>query len=161
SVKASAFAPGETLRAVMGSAPSLPPEFEALELDVTVHFDRPWDRNALEERRPQPRVIDLSSAQVTWGALHLLAAGKLSLDPDGIPNGKIAIKAENWREMLAMAQAAGAVPQQAIDPAERVLGLLAGLGGNPNSLDVQLNFRDGLIALGPLPLGPAPRIFLR
>ncbi|MEM7317494.1 MAG: DUF2125 domain-containing protein, partial [Pseudomonadota bacterium] len=43
SVKASAFAPGETLRAVMGSAPSLPPEFEALELDVTVHFDRPWD----------------------------------------------------------------------------------------------------------------------
>ena len=60
-----------------------------------------------------------------------------------------------------MANASGALPDQAVDPVNRVLGLLAGLSGNPNALDVELGFRDGFVTLGPVPLGPAPRIFLR
>ncbi len=155
------FTPGDDLRRLMRSATTLPQAFETLELDMTTTFTKPWDRSALEQGRPQPEFIDLRLAEVKWGELRLFAAGELEVDAQGIPTGEIAIKAENWRDMIAMANAAGALPDQAVDPVTRALNFMAGLGGNPNALDLQLNFRDGFVALGPLPLGPAPRLILR
>ncbi|WP_037308587.1 DUF2125 domain-containing protein [Ruegeria halocynthiae] len=155
------FTPGDELRELMRSATTLPQAFETLELDLTATFTKPWDRSALEQGRPQPVNIDLRLAEMKWGALRLFAAGELTVDAQGIPTGEIAIKAENWRDMIAMANAAGALPDQAVDPVTRALNFMAGLGGNPNALDLQLNFRDGFVALGPLPLGPAPRLILR
>lgn len=160
-IEAADFTPGEEIRRVLASSTVLPRSFDALTLETTVQFDKQWDRSALEDKRPQPVAIDLKLAELHWGELRLFAAGKLDVDAQGIPTGEIALKAENWREMLAMAEAAGAIPPQAIDPAERVLNMLASLGGNPSTLDVQLNFRDGFVALGPLPIGPAPRLILR
>ncbi len=161
SARIDAFMPGDELRALMRSATTLPQTFETLELDMRATFDRPWDRSALELSRPQPVNIELRLAEMKWGALRLFAAGELDVDPQGIPTGEIAIKAENWRDMIAMANAAGALPDQAVDPVTRALNFMAGLGGNPNALDLQLNFRDGFVALGPLPIGPAPRLILR
>lgn len=160
-VEAQDFAPGDDLRRGLGNVASLPPSFETLQADMTVTFDTVWNRSALELARPQPRQIDLTLAEVKWGALRLFAAGDLTVDETGVPTGEVALKAENWNEMLTLAQAAGALPEQAVEPVSRVLGMLAGLGGNPNALDVKLNFRDGYVALGPIPLGPAPRLFLR
>ncbi len=159
--KVDGFTPGDDLRSLMKSAASLPQAFDTLELDMVATFDKPWDRSALEQSRPQPTQIDLNLAEIKWGELRLFAAGELDVDTQGIPTGEIAIKAENWRDMIAMANAAGALPDQAVDPVTRALNFLAGLGGNPNALDLQLNFRDGFVALGPLPLGPAPRLILR
>ncbi|MEX0329348.1 MAG: DUF2125 domain-containing protein [Ruegeria sp.] len=161
SARIDGFTPGDDLRALMRSATTLPQAFETLELDMTVAFDKPWDRSALEQGRPQPTSVELNLAEMKWGELRLFAAGDLDVDEQGIPTGEIAIKAENWRDMIAMANAAGALPDQAVDPVTRALNFLAGLGGNPNALDLQLNFRDGFVALGPLPLGPAPRLILR
>lgn len=161
SARIDGFTPGDDLRELMRSATTLPQSFETLELDMTTVFDKPWDRSALEQGRPQPTRIDLRLAEMKWGALRLFAAGELDVDAQGIPNGEIAIKAENWRDMIAMANAAGALPDQAVDPVTRALNFMAGLGGNPNALDLQLNFRDGFVAVGPLPLGPAPRLILR
>jgi len=161
SAKIDGFTPGDDLRDLMRSAATLPQAFETLELDMTATFDKAWDRSALEQSRPQPVRIDLRLAEMKWGALRLFAAGELDVDPQGIPTGEIAIKAENWRDMIAMANAAGALPDQAVDPVTRALNFMAGLSGNPNALDLQLNFRDGFVALGPLPLGPAPRLILR
>ncbi len=155
------FTPGDDLRQLMRSATTLPQAFETLELDMTTTFTKPWDRSALEQSRPQPEFIDLRLAEVKWGELRLFAAGELEVDAQGIPTGEVAIKAENWRDMIAMANAAGALPDQAVDPVTRALNFMAGLGGNPNALDLQLNFRDGFVALGPVPLGPAPRLILR
>ncbi|WP_425043387.1 DUF2125 domain-containing protein [Primorskyibacter sp. S87] len=160
-LSAAGFTPGDGLRRLSGSSASLPPSFETLQLRTTVTFDRSWDRSALEESRPQPRRIDLDLAEMKWGALSLFVAGELDVDEQGIPTGELAFKAENWREMLTMAENAGALPPQATAPVSRVLNMLAGLGGNPNSLDVQLNFRDGFVAFGPIPLGPAPRLVIR
>ncbi|NOE24941.1 DUF2125 domain-containing protein [Ruegeria sp. HKCCD6157] len=159
--RADGFTPGEKLRALMHSASSLPQSFETLELDMVTTFDKVWSRSALEDSRPQPVAIDLRLAEIKWGELRLFATGDLDVDAQGIPTGEIAVKAENWRDMIAMANAAGALPDQAVDPVTRGLNFLAGLGGNPNALDLQLNFRDGFVALGPLPLGPAPRLILR
>ena len=154
------FAPGERLRRLMGSD-NLPDTFDALEMQMDVAFDRPWDRRALEERRPQPRRLDLRLTEIAWGPLRISAAGGFDVDEAGVPEGKISIRAENWREMLRMAQAAGALPEAAVQSAERALGFLAGLGGNREAIDVQLNVTGGVVALGPLPLGPAPRLILR
>ncbi|WP_170516615.1 DUF2125 domain-containing protein [Ruegeria atlantica] len=161
SAQADGFTPGDDLRELMRSATTLPQAFETLELDLTATFDKAWDRSALEQSRPQPVKLDLGLAEMKWGALRLFATGELDVDPQGIPTGEIAIRAENWRDMIAMANAAGALPDQAVDPVTTTLNFLAGLGGNPNALDVQLNFRDGFVAMGPIPLGPAPRLILR
>lgn len=159
--RADAFTPGDGLRRITRSTDKLPRSFDTLVLDMTVAFDRPWDRTALEDSRPQPRAIALKLIEAQWGDLRLKAAGDLSIDESGVPTGAISLQAENWREMLSMAEAAGAIPAQAVDPAERVLSMMAGLGGNPATLDVRLNFRDGFVAVGPIPLGPAPRFILR
>ncbi|CAD0183831.1 hypothetical protein RUESEDTHA_00706 [Ruegeria sp. THAF57] len=161
SARIDGFTPGDDLRDLMRSATTLPQSFETLEFDMTTTFDKVWDRSALEQSRPQPVKIDLHLAEMKWGALRLFATGQLNVDNQGIPTGEIAIKAENWRDMVAMANAAGALPDQAVSPVTRALNFMAGLGGNPNALDMQLNFRDGFVALGPLPLGPAPRLILR
>jgi hypothetical protein len=160
-IDATEFAPGLSLRRAISSSTALPDSFETLRLEMSVTFDRAWDRLALEERRPQPRRIELRLADAHWGELRLRAAGVLDVDDQGIPTGDVTIKADNWREMLQMAQAARALSPQAAQGAERVFGMLAGLGNNPEALEVRLSFRDGVVAIGPLPLGPAPRIVLR
>jgi len=160
-VDAGGFTPGPNLRQLIHSTDGLPETFDALKLDMTIGFDRQWDISALEQSRPQPLKIDVKLADVQWGALRILAAGTVTADARGYPLGAITIKADNWREMLAMAEASGAMPTRAVGPAEKVLGMLAGLGGNPNALDVQLNFRDGFVALGPFPLGPVPQMVIR
>ncbi len=160
-IRAEGFSPGDGLRKLASATDALPPAFEALSVDMEVTFDRAWDRRALEERRPQPVAVDLNLLKVQWGELRLMAAGRVTVDGQGVPTGEITLKAENWREMLAMANAAGRLPPSAVSTAERALTMLSRLGGNPRALDVQLNFRDGFVALGPIPLGPAPRLILR
>ena len=160
-LQADGLRPGRAVRQVMGAAPDVPDQFDTLVVDMDVQFDRAWDRQALEERRPQPRKISLRQAEAHWGPMRLRAAGDLDVDAQGVPSGALNLRAENWRQMLHMARVSQAMPHQAVDAAEQVLGMLAGLGGNPEDLDIQINFRNGFVALGPLPLGPAPRLVLR
>ncbi|MEP3331791.1 DUF2125 domain-containing protein [Sedimentitalea sp.] len=160
-VDAPQFVPGAALRRFVRSSAALPDSFETLGLDMKVRFDRPWDRRALEDRRPQPVAIDLKLAQAKWGALALFAAGQVTVDGNGVPTGELSIKAENWRDMLTIAQGSGAVPEYAIGPTERVLDLLSNMSGNSETLDVNLTLRNGMVKLGPFPLGPAPYIYLR
>ncbi|PCJ09071.1 MAG: hypothetical protein COB16_05875 [Rhodobacteraceae bacterium] len=160
-ISAADFTPGTALRRLLAVTDTLPDSFETLVLDMEVTFDTAWDRTALELRRPQPRHIELKLADAHWGALRIKATGTLDVDEAGRPTGVMFLKVENWRQMLEMAEGAGALPANARNGIERVLGLFAGLGGNPSDLDTQLNFRDGYVALGPIPLGPAPRLILR
>ncbi len=140
---------------------ALPPALERVELDMNVTFDRPWDLDAVEQLRPQPREIDLSLAKAEWGALRLAATGKITVDAIGQPKGSVSIKAEQWRDMLRVAVAAGALPEAVAQSVERALGLVANLSGRPDSLNVTLDFRDGRMFLGPVPIGAAPVVRLR
>ncbi len=140
---------------------ALPPALERVELDMNVTFDRPWDLDAVEKLRPQPREIDLSLVKAEWGALRLAATGKITVDAIGQPKGSVSIKAEQWRDMLRVAVAAGALPEAVAQSVERALGLVANLSGRPDSLNVTLDFRDGRMFLGPVPIGAAPVVRLR
>jgi hypothetical protein len=83
------------------------------------------------------------------------------VDEAGVPEGALAIRAENWREMVAMAVRAGLIPEQMQGTFEGLLGVVAGLSGDPEVIDADLSFSNGRMFLGPLPVGPAPRLILR
>lgn len=150
-----------TLRAILDPAGTLPDRLDAATLDATLAFDRPWDRYAIERARPQPRRIELRLAEARWGGLELAAAGTLDVGPGGIPEGKITIKARNWRQMLRMARDAGAIPPGLAGRLEQGLELISGLSGNSRTLDIPLTFSGGNVSIGILPIAPAPRMILR
>ncbi|WP_245776414.1 DUF2125 domain-containing protein [Thalassovita taeanensis] len=160
-VTADDLAPPLDFRTRIDAQGALPRTLAALRADLTVSFDRQWDRSAIEQSRPQPTALTLKLAEARWGELELLAAGELEIDTQGRPMGRLTVKARNWREMIQMAVAAGALSQGIGDQIENALGMLAGLSGNPKTLDVPLDFRRGLIFLGPLPVGTAPIVRLR
>ena len=151
----------DALLARLGQRVALPEAMDSLRIDADVTFDRPWDLDAIERARPQPRRIALRLAEAAWGPLGLAATGELTVDPQGVPTGTLSLKAENWRDMLRLAVAAGALGEGMAATAERGLGLIANLSGRPDTLNVSLEFRDGGTFLGPVPLGPAPRLILR
>ncbi|GGX53722.1 hypothetical protein GCM10007385_22340 [Tateyamaria omphalii] len=158
---ADTFTPGAATRRGLRLPENFPRAFDSLQLRADVTFDQPWDRRALDQRRPQPRVVDLHLVEAIWGDMKFNLSADLTVDVQGVPTGTIAIQAENWRDMLDMSEAAGLLPTQLRGQAEGVLQALAGASGNENTLDVELSVRDGAIRLGFIPLAPAPRLILR
>jgi len=139
----------------------LPETLTSFRADATLDFTKPWDISALEDSRPQPTQIKLHRAEAEWGQLKLAAAGALSIDRTGTPTGTLTLKARNWRDILALATAAGALPQSLAPQIEQGLSLLAGLSGNSETLDIPLTFSGGYIKIGPIPVAPAPRLFIQ
>jgi hypothetical protein len=139
----------------------LPDQLERARADVTMSFDATWDIDALQTARPQPTQIDIKLIEARWGQLELQIAGSLSVDAKGIPTGQVTIKADNWRDILTLVSASGFVPQQLLRPIEQGLSLVAGLSGRTNSLDLPLDFANGRMLLGPIPIGKAPVLRLR
>lgn len=159
--RAAPFTPGPPLRDRLRVPDSWPRSFDTLVVEMAVTFDRPWDLAAIEGLRPQPRRIDLSVAEASWGALLLRATADLAVDEAGVPEGNVSLQARNWRVMLDLAEAAGRLPPGLRPQVERVLFALAGASGNPDAIDVTLSLGNGMISLGFLPLAPAPRLILR
>ncbi|TMM55483.1 DUF2125 domain-containing protein [Sulfitobacter sabulilitoris] len=160
-IVAEGFRPGDLPRARLRVPRDWPLRFDSLKARMDATFDRRWDRRAIEDARPQPRSLDLNLLEAVWGDLRIKAAGTLTIDAEGVPDGTVSVQAENWRDLLDLADAAGLLPGPVRSQVERALGTLAGLTGNPDTLDVQLNVRNGFVAAGFLPLGPAPRLILR
>lgn len=158
---AEGLSPALDWRVRLDPAGKLPEQFDALQTDITVEFDKPWDRSAIEVARPQPRRIDIRLAEARWGRLELQAAGEVSVDRDGFPEGEIVIKARNWRDILNMAVASGTLPEGFAETLEDALSLISQMAGNPQTLDIPLRFSGGKVRLGPVPLGTAPVLRLR
>jgi hypothetical protein len=76
------------------------------------------------------------------------------VDAAGIPEGAIAIRAENWREMVAMTVRAGLIPEQMQGTVEGLLGVVAGLSGDPGVIDADLGFRTGACSSARCPSAP-------
>lgn len=159
--KADGFSPALDWRVQIDPNGTLPDTLDALSADLTVDFDAPWDINAIQTARPQPRKINLRLAEARWGQLELQAAGEMTVDAAGIPEGEITIKARNWREILKLAVETGAIPEAFAGSLEDGLSLMSQLAGNPKTLDIPLGLRGGRVLLGPVPIGPAPRLVLR
>lgn len=139
----------------------LPDRISGFSTDLVATFDKPWDRTAIEQARPQPTNLRVRLAEGRWGDLLLQAAGEVDVTPEGWPEGEITLKARNWREIVSILRSAGALPESLASSVESGLGMMARLKGNPDTLDIPLGFGGGRMWLGPVPLGPAPRLRLR
>jgi hypothetical protein len=139
----------------------LPPAIDALRLDATLVFDRPWDRLAIEGDNPVLEQVRIADATATWGELDLRARGTLKADEHGFAEGEVEVRARNWREMIEVAEAGGALPPALAAALRSGLGLVAALSGDRNSLTVPLAFEDGRTRLGPIEIGDAPRLARR
>ncbi|AHM04297.1 High-affinity K+ transport system, ATPase chain B [Roseibacterium elongatum DSM 19469] len=153
--------PPGPMAALLDPAGVLPQRIGTVTYRARMAFDRPWDLRAIEERRPQISQIALEDMSAQWGDMLFRATGAVDVDAAGQPEGDIAVRAENWQSMVELAVNAGAIPQQLQGSIEAVLGMVAGLSGRPENIDATLSFRDGRVFLGPLPLGPAPRLILQ
>ena len=139
----------------------LPDTVDRLRLDADLGFTKPWDRSAIEVARPQITDIDLTDLSAEWGSVKFRAAGALTVDAAGVPEGVVTVRAEDWRKLLEMAQTTGLLPEPFVPTVERALQLLAAFSGRPDTIDTELTFSDGLISIGPVPIGPAPRFVIR
>lgn len=152
----SELAPGEDFLSLVRGVSNLPETIGAASIEATIGFNAPWDRYAIERERPQPRHVTLDALSAEWGALRLAAQGDFDVDQDGVPAGEVEIKATNWREMIAVANAAGALSDEWANRLTRALEIVARLNGDPETLQVTLGFRNGLMFLGAVPIGVAP-----
>lgn len=155
------FAPGERPRAVLRLPEDWPRIFESLAAEATVTFDVPIDRRTLEDRRPQPQVVDIRRIEAHWGDMRFLATGSVTRDAQGFAEGAVTVKAENWQRMLDLAERSGVLPADFRPQVEGMLRGLASGTGSTNDLDVTLRFEGGMTRIGFLPLGPAPSLVIR
>lgn len=153
--------PADEIARLLDPTGILPNAIPVVRSEAMVSFDRPWDIGAIETMRPQPTRVELTEARAEWGALMLRLSGAVDIDAEGRPTGEVAIRAQNWPEMLAMAERAGLLPAGMRQTAESALGFLAGLSGRREDLDVTLRLDQGFVFLGPLPIGEGPRLRLR
>jgi hypothetical protein len=158
--EASRVEPPAPALAIIDPKGRLPPTIDLLALDATLGFDAPWDRFAIERRRPQPTALDLRRLKASWGQLDLEASGALEVDAEGIPSGELQVRLENWREMVEIGVAAGLIPEDVAGNLESGFELLA-TDQDPETVELPLGFHLGFVTLGPVPLGPAPRLAIR
>jgi hypothetical protein len=151
----------DALRQTLDPARLLPDVVEGMVASANVTFSAPWDRLALEVARPQVTAIDLADLTAQWGGIQLRAAGAVTVDTEGVPDGRVMVKITNWRDLLQVAGNAGLIPAPVMPTVERAFEILAGLSGPKDTLDVPLAFAKGVVSFGPVPLGPAPRIVIR
>lgn len=122
-------------------------------LDAKVGFTAPWDRYTIQGPYPQPTTIDIKNFDLQWDALSFSAHGKLDIAADGQARGTIQLETENWRGIVELAQANGALSPDNRALAESSLNVLSGGG---DALSAPLSFQDGMMLLGPVPIGKAP-----
>lgn len=146
------------LRAAADPEGAQPPALDWLRLNGRLTLDRPLDRHA-GAASPLPQALDLQELSLGWGDVKLSASGRLERGGDGRLQGRIEIDAHHWREVLALAAAAGLVPPELAPTYGAALEKIAEASGSaPDRLTVPLVLSGGWITLGPLPIGRAPRI---
>jgi len=150
-VELSGLSPAPDLKVLFDPLDELPDVIGGLSLDVTLRFDGPV---GLADALPPLTGLSINRAGLRWGDVLLSAQGELSADAQGIAEGKLKVETGNWRRIFMILETAGVA-----DPAwEGLIRLLAESDGSPLDLSVLLDFSDGLVRLGPFPLGPAPRL---
>lgn len=158
---ATEFAPGSVIREALRLPNAWPNAFETLTADMSVMFDRPWDRSALEDNRPQPRAIEIVKAEAIWADLRIAMTADLQVAEGGIVSGTLQLQVQNWERMLDLATASGAVTPQMRPQIESGMSLLSGLSGGSDTLDLDITIDRGRMRMGFIPLGNAPLIVLR
>tara|TARA_R110002051_G_scaffold93824_2_gene163617 strand:- start:35730 stop:36719 length:990 start_codon:yes stop_codon:yes gene_type:complete len=143
------------LRQIIDPTNKFPPILSQITIDASITTDRKLDRNVIMDlRRPQIDALKLNGMTLAWGPLSLRGQGEVTIDPDGVPAGQFTLEAQNWREMVQMAVNAGLIERRVSNTLQNMGAILA---GGSNNLSLPVSFQNGMMLIGPVPLGPAPR----
>ncbi|MEJ6403269.1 DUF2125 domain-containing protein [Yoonia sp. 2307UL14-13] len=123
-----------------------------LTIHGAVQFDQPLDRNTAE---PRITGIALSSLNLQWGGLTINGDGAITVDEAGVPEGRVTLKTRQWREMIELLVNAGLIRP---GMAGMVTNTAQSLAASDGTLDLPVSFQSGFMSVGPIPLGPAPRL---
>ncbi|MEM6939540.1 MAG: DUF2125 domain-containing protein [Pseudomonadota bacterium] len=150
---ATAFAPGDVLRATLGLPSGWPRAFEAAKVALKVKTERDAAEGAVLLRH-----LELTALEMVWGPLRVEGGGSLALELDGTPAGQLRLTIKEWRGFYAHLKTAAVIPPDRAFQADLMLNALANIGGDPSTLDLTLRFEGGEMSLGTILLGPAPKI---
>ena len=143
--------------AFLAAAGDLPAQIETTQIDVSVGFTAPIDRFAADSK-PQLTAMTVKQGLVRWGDLKISVTGDVVAGADGLAEGQIDIEMTNWRKILPVAVAMGLITAEVAPTVENMLGLLAEQSADPTVLSLPLKMTAGRMSIGPLPIGPAPRM---
>lgn len=129
-------------------------------LDAVIETTDALDR-AMVQTRPQVTAIDLRALSLDWGAVLVTGDGKITADEAGFAEGEIALKVTGWRDLAARLADFGMLRAELAPTITRGLELIAERQGNPEVLDLPLQYDSGRAYLGPLPIGAAPLLVQR
>lgn len=123
--------------------------------DATLTFDRPMDRHATGARVTG---LSVRMARLIWGKTVIDAKGEVTIGADGVPEGRLTISAQGWRDVLTLLTQAGVIRAEIAPTVENLLAALEKASPKAGILEIPVTFASGLMSLGPLPLGPAPTL---
>lgn len=153
----SGLIPDPALMAAMAGTSDLPAVIDTAQIVGTANFSAPIDRLAAQSR-PQLTALTVKQGLVRWGDMKLSMTGALVADADGFAEGRIDIALTNWRKVLAPAVAMGLIKAEVAPTVEQMMGLMAQQTDDAAVLQMPLVMKAGRMSLGPLPIGPAPRL---
>lgn len=146
----------EDIRNMVDVGNQQPPIIQSLRLDSDVTMTGPLELNGGDVG--QIETLSIREFAFEWGEISVSAIGDLTPDTSGVINGSITLSARNWQQALDLAVAAGAIPE---DRRLLLVGIINSLDETPHipdTLTATLMITNGQMALGPLPLGTAPRL---
>ena len=149
--------PNPMLKAMLDPTGALPDTLDQAYLDAEAGFDTAIDRHSTTH---PPHLTDLTlrDGHITWGQMLLSATGKVTVDAEGVPEGRITIRAKDWKGMVAVAVTLGLVRPELAPTVQNMLAELAKGSPDPDVVELPLEFQKGWMSLGPLPVGAAPRL---
>lgn len=129
-----------------------------IKAETTATFDRRLDRQATTGGL---RITGLKVAAIraSYGQLNIDGSGDLAVAAEGLPEGRLDLAVKGWEGLpVALVQAGVIKPEVAPTVAKVLLALSVASGGQDGTLRLPLTFAAGQMALGPVPLGPVPRL---
>ncbi len=152
------FRLAEPIKQALDPVDFLPAALERMNLRTTPVYDAVWDRAAIEGRRPVMTGLEIAELQITWGRLDLKINGRLDVDENGFAQGRLALEAKNWEEIVDLSLRAGWIKPQLAETLKSGLAIAAAASGDASTLDVPLSFNNGEARIGPVPIGRAPML---
>ena len=127
--------------ALMGPVPTAPP------------------RQAATAWRDAGGTLEIERVALRWGTLAISGSGTMALDAELQPIGSYSGAIEGYDELMSALAAAGRLRGADAGLARMALGFLAkpGPGARPQ-ITAPFTIQNGQMLLGPVKLGPAPRI---
>lgn len=147
--------PDPAALAALPARSPLPPAAERLFLDATLVLSAPL---ALDAPEPRLAAVEVAGLSLDWGPIALTGSGRIEPDPQGLAQGTLDLRLEGWQAALDAAVALGTLTPGVAETWAEFARRWSAAAGSGATLQMPLVLREGRVSLGPIPLGPAPRL---